>query len=435
MQEKVVLIGAGSASFTRGLLADMIRQGWEGELGLVDVDPHALQVAEGLARKLIAAGGSQLQLRADTDRRKVLPDATTVICTVGVGGRRAWEQDVFVPRRYGIYQPVGDTTMPGGTSRCLRMIPAMVAIAQDVVSLAPDALCFNYGNPMSPNCRAMRKAAGAEVVGLCHGVFHIGNSLAAQLGVSPERLTYTAAGINHLTWFTEVRVDGQDAMPRLRALAAEKLAQDGEVADRFSWQLCALTGAYPAVGDRHISEFFGRLFAGEGAYFGKTLGVDAFSFEQTIAGGDRGFAEMTRLALSDDPLPEDWLGRSGGEHEQVTDIVHSVRHDLGKTYSANLPNRGQVPNLPYDAVIESPAVAGASGLRPLMLPPLAPFLAGTLASRFQWVEAVVEAALTRSRDRFVEALLLDGAVDSVDTAGRLADDLFAAQAAYLPEFR
>ena len=62
-------------------------------------------------------------LRATTDRREVLPGATAVICTVGVGGRRAWEQDVFVPRKYGIYAPVGDTVGPGGTSRALRMIP------------------------------------------------------------------------------------------------------------------------------------------------------------------------------------------------------------------------------------------------------------------------------------------------------------------------
>ena len=162
MNENVVLIGAGSAMFTRGLVADLIQRGQPCDLGLVDIDPQALDVAEKLVKKMIAAKQAPIRLRAGTDRRQILPGATVVICTVGVGGRRAWEQDVFIPRKYGIYQPVGDTVMPGGTSRALRMIPAMVAIAQDVLDLCPTALFFNYGNPMSPVCRAIRKGHGGE---------------------------------------------------------------------------------------------------------------------------------------------------------------------------------------------------------------------------------------------------------------------------------
>lgn len=219
--EKYVLIGAGSAMFTRGLMADMIRQGEPCELALVDIDAAALRVAERLAHKMVALSGAPIKLSADTDRRQVLSGATVVICTIGVGGRRAWEQDVLVPRRWGIYQPVGDSVMPGGTSRALRMIPAMVDIARDVVDLAPDALFFNYGNPMAPVCRAVRKATGANIVGLCHGVFGVARYLADALGVGVSALRYSAVGMNHLTWFVDVRVNGQDAMPRLRQIAAE----------------------------------------------------------------------------------------------------------------------------------------------------------------------------------------------------------------------
>jgi alpha-galactosidase len=59
-------------------------------------------------------------------------------------------------------------------------------------------------------------------------------------------------------------------------------------------------------------------------------------------------------------------------------------------------------------------------------------IVGTLATRYQWVETIVEAALERSRDKFIQALILDGAVSSVDQAVALADDLLAAQAAHLP---
>ena len=442
MKENVVLVGAGSAMFTRGLVADLIKRGQPCDLGLIDTDPHALAVAEGLVQKMITAKRAPIALRASTDRREVLPNATVVICTVGVGGRRAWEQDVFIPRKYGIYQPVGDTVMPGGTSRALRMIPAMVDIAKDVLDQCPTALFFNYGNPMSPVCRGIRKATGANVVGLCHGVHDVSKWIAKQLGVEPQRLKYAAAGINHLTWFTEVRVDGMDAMPKLREIARNALNAGTslrEVSNAFTWQLTELFGALPAVLDRHVCEFFPHLFSKQGSYYGKTLGVDdgrgeTYSFERTIEGGDRIFEEMSQQALSPDPLSADYFERMSGEHEQVLDIVASIRNDTGEIYSANLPNQGQVPNLPRDSIVESPCVATAAGIRAIAQPPLSPGLAGTLATRFQWVEAVVDAALTGDRAKVVQALLIDGAVDSIDTARKLADELLTAHAAYLPQF-
>lgn len=466
---KIVLIGAGSAMFTRGLVADLIQRGEEMELALVDVDPAALAVAEGLASKMIRARKAPVQLTGSVDRRAVLKDATAVICTVGVGGRRAWEQDVFIPRRYGINQPVGDTVGPGGTSRALRMVPAMVDVARDVLDLAPEALFFNYGNPMAPVCRAIRKATGAPVVGLCHGVFHVGHYLADALGVERSDFRYTAIGINHLTWFVEARARGRDAMPHLHEIAAQRLspylslpgtgpqnspsaapatpASGGKTEgapervapadptrdNPFSWHLFQLFGAFPAVLDRHVTEFFPQFFA-NGSYYGKTLGVDAYSFERTIAGGDRIFEAMRQHALSAEPLGEDYFRRTGGEHEQVTDIIDSIRSDRGTIYSANLPNTGQVPNLPAGAIVESPAVAEAGGVRPIAQPPLPAGVVGTLATRFQWVETVVEAALERSREKFIQALVLDGAVRSLDTAARLADDLLAVQATYLPDW-
>ncbi len=431
MREKIVLVGAGSASFTRGLLADLVSQNVECDLALVDVDPQALEVAQRLALKMIEARKAPVTLSASTDRRDVLTGATAVICTVGVGGRRAWEQDVFIPREHGMFQPVGDSVMPGGTSRALRMIPAMVGVAEDVLDLAPQALFFNYGNPMAPICRGIRKATGAQVVGLCHGVNMVVHYLSHALGISADRLGYTAAGMNHLTWFTEVRVDGQDAMPRLLAMADERTEQGSEP---FSWELLKLFGAFPAVLDRHVTEFFTSIFS-SGDYYGKKLGIDAFSFEETISGGDAIFEEMKRDAFSPDPLGEDYFERISGEHEQVLEIVQSIRADSGRIFSANLPNKGQIPNLPANAIVECPAVATADGLRPIQLPPLSPALVGTLATRLAWVETTVDAALEGSRRKFVQALVIDGAVSSIDMAEQLADELLEAQKDYLPQFK
>ncbi|GCE13858.1 family 4 glycosyl hydrolase [Tengunoibacter tsumagoiensis] len=431
MKERIVLIGAGSAVFTRGLVADLITRGVETELVLVDSDPEALAAAEKLTAKMIASRQAPIQLSASVDRRTVLAGATVVICTIGVGGRRAWEQDVFIPRKYGIIVPVGDTVGPGGSSRALRMIPAMIAIAQDVLDLAPEALFFNYGNPMAPVCRAIHKATGAKVIGLCHGVNAVAAYLSRALRVPQADLHYTAVGINHLTWFTALRVNGQDALPRLHEIAAERLLDPYE-GEPFSWRLFELFHAFPAVLDRHVTEFFPQFFR-EGAYYGgKTLGNEAFSFEDTIAGGDETFEQMRTDALAAEPLPTDYFERIGGEHEQVLEIVEAIRTERGTIFSANLPNTGQVPNLPREVIVESPAVADGSGLHALALPALPAALVGTLATRYMWAETIVEAALEGSRTKFIQALVLDGSVKSLEMASSVADELLEAQAAYLP---
>jgi alpha-galactosidase len=430
MQENYVLVGAGSAMFTRGLVADLINAGQPCNLSLIDTDPDALSVAERLAGKMIASVGAPITLWVDTDRRALLSDATAVICTIGVGGRRAWEQDVFIPRRFGIYQPVGDSVMPGGTSRALRMIPDMIEIAKDVLDLAPQALFFNYGNPMGPVCHAVRKATGANMIGLCHGVLHTAQYLANVLQVPPESLQYRAVGMNHLTWFLEVTVDNEDAMPRLQEIGRAGCDSDNP----FSWQLLELFNAFPAVLDRHVTEFFPQLFTEKGSYYGKTLGVDAFSLEDTITLGDNIFAEMRAVADARGPLPDDYLNSIGGEHEQVIDIIASIRNNQQHIYSANLPNTGQVPNLPPNSIIECPAVSSAAGLHALFQHPLPSGLVGTLATRLAWVETVVEAALEGSRQKFIQALLLDGSVKSLVMAAELADNLLAAHQVHLPQF-
>ncbi len=258
-------------------------------------------------------------------------------------------------------------------------------------------------------------------------------------------------GVNHLTWFVEAAISGEDAMPRMRevararALAAASpavgasFAEGGgaETADGsdnpFSWSLCDLLGAFPSAMDRHVTEFFPHLFP-RGRYYGKQLGIDAYSFEDTIACGDRIYAEMRSHAHDRAPLGSDYLTALEGEHEQVTEIIADLRSGRASVYSANLPNDGQVPGLPAGAIIESPCVVDGGRLRPIPQKPLTSAIAGTIATRLAWTETTVDAALEGSRAKFVQALLLDGSVDSLANAERLADELLAAQAAYLPQF-
>ena len=137
-KRKIVLIGAGSAVFTHGLVADLIVSedlgAWE--LGLVDIDPSALETAEGISRKMVAARNANITIQASTDRRDILPGADLVVLTVGVESRPGWEKDAYLPRKFGIFQPVGDSVLPGGISKGRRIIQVSALSALDGKVLA-----------------------------------------------------------------------------------------------------------------------------------------------------------------------------------------------------------------------------------------------------------------------------------------------------------
>jgi alpha-galactosidase len=449
MMPKLVIVGAGSAVFTQGLVMDLIatQRGEPWELGLVDTNAEALQIVTSLVQKMIDGREAPIALSGSTDRTEILPGADFVVSTIGVGGRRAWEADVFIPREYGVYQPVGDTVMPGGISRAMRMIPALVDIANDIQAICPDAWFFNYANPMAANCTAIRCATQVSVIGLCHGVHDSLRALASELDVPLDHLSACAVGINHLTFVYELRADGHDLLPALREKITERRIRGidperigalawkdgGEELNPFSWSLFETLGAYPVPGDRHVTEFYADVFPG-GDYYDRRLGVDAFPFEPVIEGGDRKYEEMTRLARSPEPLDEAFFGRFSGEHEQLLSIIDSIRTDARRTYSVNMPNGGAYSNLPADAVLELPAVASADGFLALPFDTFPDTIAPAIRRHLDIIGLTVEAALAGDRHLMVEAILAGGYLRERAAVEAMTDELLAAHAEYLPQF-
>ncbi|WP_436760624.1 hypothetical protein [Streptosporangium sp. V21-05] len=446
----LVLIGAGSAVFTRGLLADLISADDLGawEIRLVDVDEEALSVAARLAELMVEARGAQARItvRSSTDRRDLLPGADYVVTCVGVGGRPAWQADHEICVEHGVFQPVGDSVMPGGISRLLRTVPVMVEIARDIRALAPRAHFFNYSNPMTANVMAMTKYAGVEVVGLCHGMHHVQRELAAFAGLPFEETSTLYAGINHLTFIYDFRHAGADAWPGVRERVDRELAVPAEPGDigsiwengkawhnPFSWEIFRRYGAYPAANDRHVLEFFPERWAG-GDYYGKKLGVDAFSVPEILEWGERRYLSMRAQAMGEVPLDETIFERSTGEQEQLIAIIRSIVLDRREMFSVNVPNRGSLPGLPDDAALEIPGVATARGLRPVSVPDLPAPLTAILARRLSSVYLAVEAAMTGDRGLAVEAVIADGAVTDPRAAAELTDALLTAQKRFLPAF-
>ena len=212
----------------------------------------------------------------------------------------------------------------------------------------------------------------------------------------------------------------------------DKLKENPGAGGRFCEWLFQNYGAYPAVGDGHVMEFFPERFP-DGNCFGRPLGREG-NFEGIIEKDDASYSNMQAQAKGEIPLDENIFQRTSGEHTRLLAILRSIDEDDRENYFANLPNLGAVSNLPGEAVLEMTTVATSRGLRAMQVPDFPDILAAQLIRKIAAASLTVDAALSGSRKLFVEALLADGSVSDPSTAGKLADELLAAHKQYLPQF-
>jgi len=435
--KKIVIIGAGSSMFTQGLVLDLLsRDEIKWHIALVDIEPIVLDGVKNLVHKIMDYKKCEgYKLSAHTDRKEALTDADYVIITIGVGGRRAWEQDVFIPRKYGIYQPVGDTAMPGGISRAMRMVPAVLDIVKDVENICPQAKVFNYSNPMAVICRAIKKATKFPVVGLCIGVPGTEWYIADKMGFDRDKFTTKWAGFNHLTFIYDFRYEGKDARPILdEKLKTKEPTDTQELDEPFSWYFYKRYGAFPAPGDRHVTEFFTEYFPNGNYYSNKKLGVDAISFEDVIRYGDEIHDKIMAVGNSPEPLTDDYFEHIHGEHEQAVEMIYAIEKDIRKVYSANVPNNGAIKNLPYDAVLELPVVSSYSGFAPIVATDFPDFLASIINKHLAIIEVTADAALKGDRQLFEEAILMGGYINDRTQIQKMVDELLKTHKEYIPQF-
>lgn len=404
---------------------------------------HDLDVAAGeelcqLGRKIMSATGSGFLVEANPDLRESLRGADFVVVTITTGGLAAMRNDLEIPERYGIYQSVGDTVGPGGLSRALRGVPVMVEIARRMEQVCPDAWMINISNPMASFVRAVAKYTSIKVVGLCHELFGVRRTLAHVLDSTEQDLDLQVAGTNHLTWILAVGVRGQDGLALLRRhvdtggeIPLKPVVMDHMASFQDRWRLkLALFNAYgylPAAGDRHLAEFF--------PYFLR---------DQTVAKNDYGVL-LTRIDQREVIVRNArervraWIdGRepllTERSNEELADVIAALATGQPRIAIVNLPNRGQIDNLPRDAVVETFGVVGSAGIRGISVGALPDGVLSTVQPHVVNQELIVGAALTGDRQLAVQAFLGDPLITDFRTAPRLVDELIEANRAYLPQF-
>ena len=132
---KIAYIGGGSRGWAWTLMSDLAAsERMSGEVCLYDIDYEAAKRNEVIGDKFNYCHNakSKWTYRATETIDEALRGSDFVVISILPGTFDEMESDVHLPERCGIYQPVGDSTGPGGIVRALRTIPMFEYIAEKV---------------------------------------------------------------------------------------------------------------------------------------------------------------------------------------------------------------------------------------------------------------------------------------------------------------
>ena len=457
---KIVVIGAGSAIFGLNTLGALMRsERLRGSrLTLVDQNAGALEAMRTLAERLNREWSAKMTITAHTHHRAALPDAAFVVSAIEVPPReKLWRSDFELTLKYGIRQPYAENGGPGGFFHLARNAAPVLEIVKDMEQACPDAWFINFTNPMIRICDLIHRYSQIKVIGLCHQIFAgygmVGYLLADRLGIqippgpfathadpkfwnnldlissqAVKRVDIKAAGLNHFTWIMDLRDrhTGEDLYSYL-AEAWEKTAPEVEPLTRRVYQAF---GCMPVPGDEHLCEYL--------PWVTDPLTRPWEKYDLSLYDWD---AAESRRSDGLQSVEEMGSGKMGIESLQETDsegaleVIESLA-GAGNLYhlAVNLPNNGQISNLPPGAIVETPGMLSGMGVLPVTMGALPKGVAELCRRELAVVRLAVDAAVSGDRRLALQCLLLDPVIRDMDAARGILDDALVAYREALPAF-
>jgi len=457
---KIVVIGAGSASFGENTLSALLRsKKLRGStLALVDRNANSLDIVHRLANRLNSEWDAKFGISAHTHHKDALDGAEFVVSSIEVVPREGlWKSDFEIPLKYGLRQPYAENGGPGGFAHAARNIGPLMEIVRDMEQACPDAWLINYTNPMMRICDAVNRHSQIRTVGLCHQIYvgyaFVGLVLSKELGIGvPEelegmhadfvqhalreqivrqtlpRIEITAAGLNHFTWILYIR--DRETGENLYPLFKERFASFDPAFEPLTRDIFDAFGLFPVPGDTHLCEYLPwvsnpvtkpwekynlRLYDWEA-----WAGLRDFSLDR-LNDMAEGYLTIDGLLDTD----------SEGALEMIENLAGGGTH---YHLAANRPNIGQVANLPFGATVETPVQVSVMGVDPIHVGALPEPITELLCREITAGQLCVDAAIEGSREKALQCLLLDPMITDIGMAKQILDDYLTAYKGFLPQF-
>jgi alpha-galactosidase len=457
---KVVVIGAGSAIFglntVSALLGSERLRG--SHLALVDLNAATLGLMARLARRLNREWGAEMTITAHTHHAEALDGAEFVVSAIEVPPReKLWQQDYEITLKYGVRQPYAENGGPGGFIHAARNILPVLQIAHDMEAACPDAWFINFTNPMIRICDAVHRYSTIKVVGLCHqihaGYGMVGYVLADVLGIEVpegeisthahpllwprltrlshqalEKVDIKAAGLNHFTWMLDLRSKetGEDLYP----LFAERWAAFDPTFEPLTRRVYDAFGRFPIPGDEHLCEYLPWVSDPVTKPWEK-YEISLYDWELMDQLREVFHGDIARMAEGKTSIDHLRQASSEGALEMVENVAGAGNH---YHLAVNLPNVGQIDNLPAGAIVETPGLVSGAGVQGVSVGNLPTGIAELCRREITAAQLGVDAAVRGDRQLALQCLLLSPCITDLDVAGQILDDYLETYREHLPQF-
>ena len=439
---KITIVGGGSYRWCPTIIRDILQieniRNWE--FRLLDIDLLAARRVAKLGQVMADKWNLSASFRATDNQESALRGTNFVIIVIATGGFEAMSKDLMIPEKFGIYQTVGDTVGPGGWSRALRNIPVFVDLTQKIRRFAPKAFIINYTNPMSTLTRTICMHTDQSAVGLCHGLFEVYHDLQRLFNIENEKdIRFRIAGLNHFFWVLDFKIQGRDGYKMLiphqngrkssLRRKAKELPSFAHNRMKVTSELFERYGCLPYMGDRHTCEFL-RNSISPNKHRLKQYGL----IRTTIAQRKQWCRNDLKKVLDQIAGREEISAERS--REMAAGIIEAAA--LGKEFVdvVNLPNRGQIANLPEGTVVETLGVINSLGFSPVVAGPLPEQVLGLVMPHALNQKMIVEAGLDGDWGKAFAALENDPACAHLDSSKieKMGTSLLRANRKYLPQF-
>jgi alpha-galactosidase len=246
-------------------------------------------------------------------------------------------------------------------------------------------------------------------------------------------LEWRAGGINHMSWFVELKHKGQDMYPVLKAKM-----RDPEFVKKDPVRLDAMQylGAFVSESSGHFSEYIPYYRKRDdlierhcGIGYNGGTGFYANNWPEWRRKND----EHIRKLLSGE---EEIRFETSNEYAAV--IIDGMLNNTPKVIYGNVPNTGLIDNLPQDGVVEVACLIDRKGIQPTHFGRLPEHLAALCRSNMAFFELAVTAVLNRDKEAAMHALMVDpltAAVCSLEEAKAMFEELYEAEKPFIGELR
>jgi len=431
---KIVTIGGGS-SYTPELMQGFIKRYAQlpvREIWLVDIEDgrEKLEIVGALAQRMWDAAGYPVKIHLTLDRREALKDADFVTTQFRVGLLYARIKDERIPLSHGMIGQ--ETNGAGGMFKLLRTASVIKEIVEDMKELCPNAWLINFTNPSGMITETVIRQCGwKKCIGLCNVPVNIMLEEPKMIGKKAEDLNYQFAGLNHFHFH---KVFDAKTGENVTHKIAEKMVEED----------ASNMGNIPGVKfllDQLLS--MDCLPCGYHRYYYVTkemLDVELADYEKHETRAEKVKSIENQLfELYKDPalheMPE-LLGKRGGKYysDAACETIASIYSNAGKVMVVSTENKGSLPDLPADAIVEVSARITSTGAEPLAFGHLEPAVRGMVQLMKAMEETIIEAALTGNYGKALEAFEINPLVQHGKGAQKLLDEMLVAHKKYLPLF-